>query len=47
MSGSYEQAIDIFEKLLQKKTRKNIFLLLSVCYKKIEDYRETEKIVII
>lgn len=35
MSGSYEQAIDIFDQLLQKKPRKNIFLLLSVCYKKI------------
>ena len=47
ISGSFEQAINLFDALLEKKTRKNIFLLLSVCYKKIEDFRETEHIVII
>lgn len=39
ISGSYEQAINLFDALLEKKTRKNIFLLLSVCYKKIEDFK--------
>lgn len=46
LNGSYEQAINIFDMLLAKKPRKNIYLLLSVCYKKMEDYEETEKIVI-
>lgn len=45
INGSYEQALNLFDSLLEKKTRKNIFLLLSVCYKKIEEYQETENIV--
>lgn len=46
IKGSYDQAINIFDTLLERKARKNIYLLLSVCYKKMEDYDETEKIVI-
>ena len=35
LNSSYEQAINIFDVLLAKKPRKNIYLLLSVCYKKM------------
>ena len=41
IKGSYDQAINIFDTLLERKARKNIYLLLSVCYKKMEDYEET------
>ena len=40
-NASYEQAINIFQNMLKGKPKKNIYLLLSVCYKKTEKYRET------
>lgn len=47
MNGHYDEAINIFDVLLAKKARKNIYLLLSVCYKKMNDFDETEEIVLI
>lgn len=35
LNGEYNEAIGIFDFLLSKKPKKNIYLLLSVCYKKI------------
>lgn len=46
LNGSYDQAINVFDMLLCRKPRKNIYLLLSACYKKMEDYEETENIVL-
>lgn len=34
----------MFDNLLRVEPRKNIYLLLSVCFKKIENYEETERI---
>jgi tetratricopeptide (TPR) repeat protein len=34
----------VFDNLLRVEPRKNIYLLLSVCFKKIENYEETERI---
>lgn len=46
-NNSYEQAITIFQNLLQAKPRKNIYLLLSVCYKRTDQLFNTENIVFI
>jgi hypothetical protein len=48
ITEQYNNAIVIFKNLMKvgKKPKKNIFLLLSVCYKKVEDYENCEKIVI-
>lgn len=40
-NASYEQAIHIFEGMLKGKPKKNIYLLLSVCYKKTEKFELT------
>lgn len=45
-TGSYEQAINLFDGLLRAKPRKNIYLLLSVCYKKTEEFVKTEAVVL-
>jgi uncharacterized protein HemY len=38
ISSSFEQAIGVFDNLLKTQPRKNIYLLLSVCYKKIDNF---------
>lgn len=43
--SNYEEAISIFEDMLRARPKKNIYLLLSVCYKKTERYEQTESIV--
>lgn len=47
ITEQYANSIAIFKNLLkfEKKPKKNIYLLLSVCYKKMEDFVNTEKIV--
>lgn len=37
-NAAYEEAIAIFEAMLRSKPKKNIYLLLSVCYKKTEKF---------
>lgn len=44
-NAAYEDAIAIFEGMLRGKPKKNIYLLLSVCYKKTERFEQTEQIV--
>lgn len=48
ITEQYPNAITLFRNLLKvgKKPKKNMFLLLSVCHKKLEDYANTERIVI-
>lgn len=42
---AYEEAITIFESMLKGKHKKNVYLLLSVCYKKSDRLQQTEHIV--
>jgi cytochrome c-type biogenesis protein CcmH/NrfG len=44
-NSNYEEAIAIFEDMLRSKPKKNIYLLLSVCFKKTEKFEQTEDIV--
>lgn len=44
-NASYEEAISIFESMLKGKHKKNVYLLLSVCYKKSDRLQQTEHIV--
>ncbi len=41
----YQHALEIYKGLLARKPKKNVYILLSVCYKKLEEYQNTEKIV--
>lgn len=37
-NNQYEEAITVLEEMMRSKPKKNIYLLLSVCYKKCERF---------
>lgn len=46
VSGQYHNGAAIFKSLINSpKPKKDIYLMLSVCFKKLEDYENTEAIV--
>lgn len=45
-NGAYPEATAIFEDMVRGRAKKNIYLLLSVCYKKADRLRDTELIVL-